>query len=231
MGGAGRRVLVESFLVKNLYPDDEIQRIAEECGGRQVAVLALATMAVALDRRFPTRPDKVEISKYARYLGGNYGSEERKVQPDVVEALVRASLGESGLLRGLTSEQMVPHEILIAYDIFVGLDLDEAGFNAFVDEALEWADDVRERAGRPLSVIGRIRQEVAVGAGQATSAADGLRAAVTHLATAAALLADVGGDCAGTTHERLVRVQIDVTDLAGRLESASAGITTWADRL
>lgn len=141
MSTVEQRKLIESFLVKDLYPDDELSRIAEKLGPKHVAILAVMTMSVALDRKFPAKPGRAEISEYAGYLAKNYGSDEMSVQPLVVEALVRANLGESGLLAGLAPEVTVPHETLIAYDIFTGLGLDEAGFNAFVDEALESASD------------------------------------------------------------------------------------------
>lgn len=231
MSTVERRKLVESFVVSSLYPDDEIKRIGEELGTKHFAVLARATMAVALARAFPRTPSRLQIAGYAHYLANRYRSGEIAAEARVADALIRANFGELGLLGDLRLEQIVPHEMLIAYDIFAGLDLDEAGLDAFVDEALELAEDAMRASTGPWTTITSLRQEVAVGTGRVALAVEGLRDAVTHLTKATTLLADTRDGHAGKAHQTLVQVQSDVADLAGRLEAASGTATAWADAL
>lgn len=139
-----QRKLVESFLTRNLYSDEEEAQLSNRLGVKQVAVLAGTALAVAMSRKYRTKPSQAEIAEYARYVAENYRNDEAPVKALVVEALIRANLGEVNLVEDLTPDDMIPHEILIAYDIFISLNLDEAGLNAFVDDVMHMADEYFE---------------------------------------------------------------------------------------
>lgn len=135
------RKLVESFLVKGMYPDEEVFAITDRLSTRRAAQLSSATFAEAFDRRYPdSDPTRDDISAYAQRLVATYGTNESRVKPLVVETLMRAQAGEAELIRDLDAKDIVPHQILVAYDLFSALDLDEDGLNEFVAATLDLAD-------------------------------------------------------------------------------------------
>jgi len=54
---------------------------------------------------------------------------------------LRAQVGESELIKDLDPKDVVPHQILVAYDIFTGLDPDDVGLGEFVGEVLKFVGE------------------------------------------------------------------------------------------
>lgn len=141
MASTDRRRLIESFLVPGLHPDDEMEAAAERLGTRSMARLTTAMFTEAMDRRYgDEEPDSADVRDYARRLADTYGIGDEPVKPLIVEALIRASNGETDLLKGLPALDVMHHQKLIAYDIFNSLGLDEAGFADFVNETMKLLD-------------------------------------------------------------------------------------------
>lgn len=134
-------MIIESVFVKELYPEDQVAAAAERLSTKRVAVLTSAAMTIALERKFASIPSREQISAYASELASGYAGTEPRVKPLVVEGIIRAQLGEVELYRDMSMDDIVPHQILVAYNIFSRLSLDEAGLNGILDESLALADE------------------------------------------------------------------------------------------
>lgn len=141
MSNDDQRKLVESIVTDGLYTEDQTAEISDRLGPKRVTVTVGAAFTVALGRAYAQPPTKDQIASYAKQLTENYRDHRNMVKPMVLEALIRAQLGEVELFDDLSLEDIIPHQMLVAYDIVSTLNLDEAGLNGFVDEALELVDE------------------------------------------------------------------------------------------
>lgn len=144
MSSHDQRRLIESFIVRGLHPEDEMAAIAVRLGVRELIRVVSAAFGEAVDRKYGNgTPSDEDLRAYVDRLAASYGDDRQPVNAPVAEALIRAQLGEDGdLLNGLSVQDLVQHEILIAYDIVTALDLDEAGRNEFVDSSLLLLDEI-----------------------------------------------------------------------------------------
>jgi len=138
-----QRKLIESFLVHGLHQETEIEGIAERLSTKQLIRLSTAVFVEALERTYADRtPTNDEIRTYADHLAANYGTVDHPVKRLIVEALMRAQNGEIDLVKALSVEDLFQHQVLIAHDLFAGLNLNESRLDDFVQGALEYVDQM-----------------------------------------------------------------------------------------
>ncbi len=130
--------LAEYVLTRSLHSEDEIVAISNKLGIKRVTALLTNLDASVLDRKYPSgQPSLDDISRYARHLADSYSSDEIVVNAHTLERIIRVQYGETELAEGLSIEDIVPHQMLIAYDIFSSLNADDATLATVVNEALE----------------------------------------------------------------------------------------------
>lgn len=128
------RVLVEAILTRGLHSDEEMAAASDRLGNRRSARLVAATFTEVFDRKF-TEPLTVdEIAQYAKRLADNRGTDSAPVNQLVIEALMRAQLGDAALLRSVDVGDLVSHQVLLAYDLFASMNPDEKTLNNVVAE-------------------------------------------------------------------------------------------------
>ena len=130
--------LAEFVLTRSLHSEDEILRISNQLGLQRVTVLLTNLDASLLDRKYSSgQPSLDETSRYAKHLAETYSSDEIAVNAHTLERIIRVQYGETDLAAGMSIEEIVPHQMLIAYDIFSSLNADDATLAALVDEAVQ----------------------------------------------------------------------------------------------
>lgn len=134
------RIMAEAILTRGLHTGEEVTAVGERIGNRRTTQVAMAVFEAVMERKYSSsRPSVDDIVEYSRYMGRSYGNDESPISPLVVEAVMRAYEGESGLLRGFSIDEIIRHQTLISYDLFSSMRLDEQGLNDTVSEALEIA--------------------------------------------------------------------------------------------
>lgn len=141
MSTEDQRKLAESILVKGLHTDEAVKEATDRLGTKRVAILVSAVFTIALERKYTSVPTRDDVAAYAKHLASTYGNESAQAKAGVVEAVIRGQLGETDLLEELQLSEIIPHQILVAYDIFSSLGLDDAGLARFITESLQLASE------------------------------------------------------------------------------------------
>lgn len=137
MGNADERIFAESILTKGLHSDEEMMAAGGRIGNRRSAEVTGAVFMEVMERKYSSPPSINDIVDYSRLLARTYGDDETPVKPLVIEGLMRTYLGESGLLASLNIDDIITHQVMIAYDLFTSLGLDEKGLDETVAGALK----------------------------------------------------------------------------------------------
>jgi hypothetical protein len=137
VGKDDERIFAESILTRGLHSGEEMMAAGERIGNRRSAEVTGAVFSEVMERKYSSPPSINDIVEYSRYLARTYGDAEAPVKPLVVEGLMRAYQGESGLVEPLNIDDIITHQVLISYDLFTSLELDEKGLDDTVAGALK----------------------------------------------------------------------------------------------
>jgi hypothetical protein len=137
VGTDDERIFAESILTRGLHSGEEMMAAGERLGNRRSAEVTAAVFTEVMERKYSSPPTINDIVEYSRHLAQTYGGDEAPVKPLVIEGLMRAYQGESGLVEPLDINDIITHQVLISYDLFTSLGLDEKGLDDTVAEALK----------------------------------------------------------------------------------------------
>lgn len=113
-------------------PEDVTVRLGDE----RAFVLLASAAAVAVDRRFPNGPVHDDVVSFVAALRERF--EPGEVKPIVVEAVVRSTFGEEGILEGIEPDEVANAMFLLPYAIMSGETPD--GVETYVREVVAMAD-------------------------------------------------------------------------------------------
>jgi hypothetical protein len=137
VGKDDERIFAESILTRGLHSGEEMMAAGERLGNRRSAEVTAAVFTEVMERKYSSPPSIDDIVEYSRYLARTYGGDdEAPVKPLVIEGLMRAYEGESGLIEPMELNDIITHQVLISYDLFTSLGLDEKGLDDTVTGAL-----------------------------------------------------------------------------------------------
>lgn len=111
----------------------------ERLGDNKVFALIAAASMVAVGRKFDETSSSTEIQSYATNLKVRFVDHASEVKPIIVEAVIRASLGEAQLLEGLDQNDIVSTMFLLTYAIMSHEHLDKVTETAYIDDVIAMA--------------------------------------------------------------------------------------------
>jgi hypothetical protein len=112
----------------------------ERLGDKETLLLISAAVGVASEMNFQPGGDPVVVTQFADMMQQRY-ADRYGIKPRVVEALVRAALGEDELLADVAGEDVLSTGMLVVYEILSERHLGVVDLSDFYNEVLELAEE------------------------------------------------------------------------------------------
>lgn len=124
----------------------EAERLNAELGDIPFSVSAVLVGAVfymAVQQRFATDSSPAAVHKFTKEALAEYADATPPIEQSVVDALVRAALGEEDLMQGLDAAETVPVQMSLVYKIVADLHLSDVQLAKLLNDgeslASSWA--------------------------------------------------------------------------------------------
>jgi hypothetical protein len=136
MTNGDEATLVRSIISREApTPREVLSRLGDD----RTQLLFACAMSVALERKFPESPTAAGIEQFTKDLQQRFPSNAAEIKPQVVDALIRTTEGEQGLLDEHDRDDLMSMEYLITYAIISELMLTETQVEQYTTEVLAMA--------------------------------------------------------------------------------------------
>lgn len=117
---------------------DEAERLNAELGDipfSESAVLVGAAFYVAVKHQFREDSNHAAVIAFVNEAMAEYANAQPPMNSVTAEALVRAALGESELMRGIEAEEAVPTQLSLVYKVVQDAQLSGDDISALLDQS------------------------------------------------------------------------------------------------